>query len=416
MEEGGGSGPGPGAPELCKRLRWGDSEDEEVDWTQLPEEILLHIFQYLPLLDRAFASQVCRGWNQAFHMPELWRCFEFELNQPASSYLKATHPDLIKQIIKRHSNHLQYVSFKVRSQTQVLCHCGSIRGTRVLDVCVCVCVQVDSSTESAEAACDILSQLVNCSLKTLGLISTARPSFMELPKVRLSLTHTHSDRQTLRQTDTQTDRHTDRQTDTHRDTETDRQTDTHTQTDRPTDRQTDRRTHTDTHTHTHTQTDRHIHPQRQTQTDRQTHRQTHRQTDTHTDRHTHRPTDRHTHRPTDRQTDRQAHTHTDRQTDTHTDRHTDRQTHTQTDRQTHTDTDRHTQTDRQTDTLTHTHSQCSEWSSPSLRSRSRISCCFVSSVSLHLGADGGVRELEVSVVPEDRRHAGGRPVAQSAGG
>lgn len=42
---------------------------------------------------------------------------------------------------------------------------------------------MDSSTESAEAACDILSQLVNCSLKTLGLISTARPSFMELPKV-----------------------------------------------------------------------------------------------------------------------------------------------------------------------------------------------------------------------------------------
>jgi hypothetical protein len=44
-------------------------------------------------------------------------------------------------------------------------------------------LQVDSSTESAEAACAILSQLVNCSLKTLGLISTARPSFMELPKV-----------------------------------------------------------------------------------------------------------------------------------------------------------------------------------------------------------------------------------------
>lgn len=49
-------------------------------------------------------------------MPELWRCFEFELNQPASSYLKATHPDLIKQIIKRHANHLQYVSFKVGAQ------------------------------------------------------------------------------------------------------------------------------------------------------------------------------------------------------------------------------------------------------------------------------------------------------------
>lgn len=61
-------------------------------------------------------TQVCRGWNHAFHMPELWRCFEFELNQPASSYLKATHPDLIKQIIKRHADHLQYVSFKVRAR------------------------------------------------------------------------------------------------------------------------------------------------------------------------------------------------------------------------------------------------------------------------------------------------------------
>ncbi|XP_006639090.1 F-box/LRR-repeat protein 3 [Lepisosteus oculatus] len=130
-----------------------ESQEVAVNWGRLPQEILLHIFQYLPLLDRAQASQVCRRWNEAFHMPELWRCFEFELSQPATSYLKATHPDLIKQIIKRHSNHLQYVSFKV-----------------------------DSSTESAEAACDILSQLVNCSLKTLGLISTARPSFMELPK------------------------------------------------------------------------------------------------------------------------------------------------------------------------------------------------------------------------------------------
>uniref|UniRef100_A0A3B3IFY0 F-box domain-containing protein n=1 Tax=Oryzias latipes TaxID=8090 RepID=A0A3B3IFY0_ORYLA len=42
----------------------------EYDWSRLPQELLLHIFQYLPLLDRAYASQVCRGWNQAFHMPE----------------------------------------------------------------------------------------------------------------------------------------------------------------------------------------------------------------------------------------------------------------------------------------------------------------------------------------------------------
>ncbi|PIO39313.1 hypothetical protein AB205_0075430 [Aquarana catesbeiana] len=130
------------------------------DWANLLPDIILQIFQYLPLLDRAHASQVCRNWNHVFHMPDLWRCFEFELNQPATSYLKATHPDLIKQIIKRHSNHLQYVSFKV-----------------------------DSSKESAEAACDILSQLVNCSLKTLGLISTARPSFMDLPKLEFPTTN-----------------------------------------------------------------------------------------------------------------------------------------------------------------------------------------------------------------------------------
>lgn len=83
------------------------------DWGNLLQDIILQVFQYLPLLDRAHASQVCRSWNQVFHMPDLWRCFEFELNQPATSYLRATHPELIKQIIKRHSNHLQYVSFKV---------------------------------------------------------------------------------------------------------------------------------------------------------------------------------------------------------------------------------------------------------------------------------------------------------------
>jgi len=49
--------------------------------------------------------------------------------------------------------------------------------------------QVDSCTESAEAACDILSQLVNCTIKTLGLISTARPSFMDVSQVSLCFIH-----------------------------------------------------------------------------------------------------------------------------------------------------------------------------------------------------------------------------------
>lgn len=139
--------PSESPPEACKKARTQTSEEaagesRDCDWSLLPQELLLHIFQHLPLLDRAYASQVCRGWNQAFHMPELWRCFEFELNQPASSYLKATHPDLIKQIIKRHSNHLQYVSFKVQVQTclwslAVLYKRNSLKS---LPSCYCLCL------------------------------------------------------------------------------------------------------------------------------------------------------------------------------------------------------------------------------------------------------------------------------------
>uniref|UniRef100_A0A8C4MS02 F-box/LRR-repeat protein 21 n=1 Tax=Equus asinus asinus TaxID=83772 RepID=A0A8C4MS02_EQUAS len=124
-----------------------------LDWRSLPHHVVLRIFQYLPLIDRAQASSVCRRWNEVFHIPDLWRKFEFELNQSATSSFKSSHPDLVQQIVKRHAAHLRYVSFKV-----------------------------DSSTESAESACDILSQLVNCSLQTLDLISMANPSFMNVSK------------------------------------------------------------------------------------------------------------------------------------------------------------------------------------------------------------------------------------------
>ena len=85
-----------------------------LDWGNLPHHVVLRVFQYLPLIDRARASSVCRRWNEVFHIPDLWRKFEFELNQSATSYFNSTHPDLIQQIIKKHAAHLQYVSFKVR--------------------------------------------------------------------------------------------------------------------------------------------------------------------------------------------------------------------------------------------------------------------------------------------------------------
>uniref|UniRef100_A0A673KTS4 F-box domain-containing protein n=1 Tax=Sinocyclocheilus rhinocerous TaxID=307959 RepID=A0A673KTS4_9TELE len=55
-------------------------------WGSLPHHVVLHIFQYLSLVDRDRASSVCRRWNHVFHIPDLWRRFEFELNQSATSY------------------------------------------------------------------------------------------------------------------------------------------------------------------------------------------------------------------------------------------------------------------------------------------------------------------------------------------
>lgn len=43
-----------------------------------------------------------------------------------------------------------------------------------------VSIKVDSHPQSAETACDILSSLVQCSLKTLEVMSTAKPCFKML--------------------------------------------------------------------------------------------------------------------------------------------------------------------------------------------------------------------------------------------
>ncbi|MEE6479273.1 hypothetical protein FKM82_012198 [Ascaphus truei] len=107
-----------------------------LDWGTLPYHVVLHIFQYLPLVDRARASSVSRRWNEVFHIPELWRKFEFELNQPTTSYLKSTHPDLIQQIIRKHANHLQYVSFKshfVSALTVVFVNSKSLSSIKIDD-------------------------------------------------------------------------------------------------------------------------------------------------------------------------------------------------------------------------------------------------------------------------------------------
>lgn len=66
QEDGGGTSGGP--QENLKRPRKQrkekDLEAKAAYAECLPQEILLHIFQYLPLLDRAYASQVFVMANQ----------------------------------------------------------------------------------------------------------------------------------------------------------------------------------------------------------------------------------------------------------------------------------------------------------------------------------------------------------------
>ncbi|KAI9533049.1 hypothetical protein NQZ68_026602 [Dissostichus eleginoides] len=136
--------------------------DEGRHWGSLPQEVLLHI------------SPHCLCWtDEGRHWGSLpqevllhisphclcWTVLTLLRVEPASSYLKATDADFIQQGIKKHGNHLQYVSIKV-----------------------CTNDEEEMGEQPAEAACNI-SQLVNCSLNILGLISTARPSIMCLPKM-----------------------------------------------------------------------------------------------------------------------------------------------------------------------------------------------------------------------------------------
>uniref|UniRef100_A0ABK0LC81 F-box and leucine-rich repeat protein 21 n=1 Tax=Rattus norvegicus TaxID=10116 RepID=A0ABK0LC81_RAT len=121
---------------LCTSLRQTQMLSALLDWGTLPHHVILRIFQYLPLVDRARASSVCRSWNEVFHIPDLWRKFEFELNQSATSYFKSTHPDLIQQIIKKHAAHLQYVSFKshfVSALTVVFVNSKSLSSIKIED-------------------------------------------------------------------------------------------------------------------------------------------------------------------------------------------------------------------------------------------------------------------------------------------
>ncbi|PSN30125.1 F-box/LRR-repeat protein 21 [Blattella germanica] len=110
----------------------------ERGWSDLPAETLLQIFGMLPLHDLGRVAQVCHHWNRVSKFPQLWQRAEFNLSQTSKSFMQQTPSGLINYILQNHAQHLKFVIFKTDST------------------------------------------LVNCSLKTLALISSARPVFLDV--------------------------------------------------------------------------------------------------------------------------------------------------------------------------------------------------------------------------------------------
>ena len=46
-------------------------------WQSLPPELLFRVFNHLPDYDRCNARSACRGWDEVFRMPQLWRERQF---------------------------------------------------------------------------------------------------------------------------------------------------------------------------------------------------------------------------------------------------------------------------------------------------------------------------------------------------
>ncbi|XP_034235158.1 F-box/LRR-repeat protein 3-like [Thrips palmi] len=128
----------------------GVANQREQDWSQLPTDLLITIFQLLALQDLGRCAQVCRGWRRASQEPCLWRTAEFVLGSTLRP--EPTPPALVNFILEEHAQHLKFVVLRT-----------------------------DSSAESARGACRILARLVKCSLKTLALMSgAARPSLLDV--------------------------------------------------------------------------------------------------------------------------------------------------------------------------------------------------------------------------------------------
>lgn len=76
-----------------------------MDWSKLPDDIIIEIFSFLSLSDRFNCCLTCKSWNQCFGAPCLWRSIHFRfLSKNKSHYL---------QCLWKYGHYLKNVSIEI---------------------------------------------------------------------------------------------------------------------------------------------------------------------------------------------------------------------------------------------------------------------------------------------------------------
>ncbi|CAH1779125.1 unnamed protein product [Owenia fusiformis] len=89
---------------------------DSLDWSHLPEHVIVEIFRYLSLGQRFYTSLVCKTWQTSFQMPYLWRQFDFKLK---------TQDDLrLLSCIPLYGRHIQSVYIELDQSVDELREAG----------------------------------------------------------------------------------------------------------------------------------------------------------------------------------------------------------------------------------------------------------------------------------------------------